>query len=66
MNLRCRLGFHDWVSVLPGTKTVMYQEKKWYPMSEILNGNVCARCGKIKAGVLLIPAGWNGDAITVE
>lgn len=63
-SLRCYLGFHDYVIILPGTKKVTYRGREYWPMGG-LESQVCRRCGYIKKGVLLIPAGWDGEAIIV-
>jgi hypothetical protein len=60
--IHCLLGLHDWSSILPGQKIVNYKGKEWWPMSGI-RSCVCRRCGKIRNGVLLIPAGWDGDPV---
>ena len=56
---------HDWVYILPGQRKVTYQGKEWWPMSGFDTPTICSKCGKLHGGVLLFPAGWEGDPVII-
>lgn len=63
---KCLFGYHDWRCVLPGSGMIRYQDKLWWPMGKLFQNCICMRCGRIGKGVILLPAGWEGEVIIIN
>jgi hypothetical protein len=54
MSILCFLGFHKWISILPGQMQVKYEGKMWWTIGGIFQDYCCERCGKVRGGTVLI------------